>query len=168
MKFTIKHGAAFDTVTPTELHAALKAITVRERSRSRVRDAGTVVLDANGAGTLDVYKVPLGYELQVRRVVFDTGVSIANLVTGTFPLNGPGVGVMYLRSGNRIEFGAPISPISSAGARIPGSQTWGDQQGPVLSNGELFQVAVILGATAANINLTVNLEGILTEGGAFQ
>ena len=153
----IAHGATIETATPSEVAEIVNAVRQPER-KLRVRAAATVQLNAAGVGEDDVYKVPLGMEFAVRRVFLNiTGASDPS--TGNVPLNVAGKYVAYLRSGALIEYAVPISP--NVAPQVPGTQTWGDQQGPYLRNGEVFQV-VTLGLTA-NAVLDVQIEGILSK-----
>lgn len=161
MKQRIIHGAFVDMVTPDELYKALRK-TVR---RTRVRVPAAITLDAAGTtGAIkDIYKVPIGTEFEVRRISFDLGNVIAsNLVPGSIALNAAGNYIRYLRSGQFMEYGLPINPTST-GPKVPGVQTWGEEQGVYLRNGDVFQIDAALSAASANTTLSVTLEGILTE-----
>jgi hypothetical protein len=156
MEQLVVPGKKIDILTPDELHRALRMIQ-RERVE-RVRAPATIALDNNGNGQDEVYAVPLGMEFSARRVTLDlTGATDPS--TGNVPLNVAGKAVEYLRSGVRIEFAVPQSV--NAIPQVPGVQTWGDQQGPYLRNGEVFEVKV-RGLTA-NATLDVTVEGLLYE-----
>lgn len=161
MKQKIVHGAFIDALTADEFYAQIK----RPVERTRMRAGATTTLDAAGGtggpnNPLTVYKVPIGAEFEIRRIFVNLGnVTGATLATASITLNSPGNYVSYYRSGTLIEYGAPAS---SAGIKVPGVQTWGDQQGPYLRNGEVFAVDAGLGAPSANQTLIVLVEGILT------
>src|SRR6266498_330580 len=165
-KTQIRHGATIEAATRDEVEELLRQYTTRQRTRERVRAPVTTQLDANGAATIGVYDVPSGFELEVRRVQFDLGsVTETTFSASAVLLNAAGVSVQYLRSGLRIEWGAPSSPN---GITVPGIQTWGSEQGPYLRNGEAFQVKVNFGAALGGVTLTVSMEGILTQGGSLK
>ena len=151
MKQTIRQGAEINFVTPDELVNLIP----RAGQVTRVRASATVALDATGAGRDDVYKVPLGYEFAVRRVTVDL-TSASDPSTGNVALNVAGKFLRYLRSGQFIEYGQPTYGSS---VQVPGVQTWGDQQGPYLRNGEVFQVQAA--GLTASVQLTVIVEGLL-------
>lgn len=145
-------------------------LTTRQATRERIRAVASTVLDGAGYGFIDVYKVPIGYELEVRRVQIELG-SIrddgTNLGTACITLNGFPTYAEYLRSGTRIEWAAPMDSLSNSVARLPGVQTWGREQGPYLRNGEIFQFQCGLGVGVAFfVPITVTVEGILTKAGS--
>lgn len=163
-KTTLKHGATIDALTPEEARVMLAtALTTRQETREHVRPAAVIQLDAGGNGQDEVYAPPMGFELEVRRVALDLSTA-ADPSTGNVPLNVAGKTVEYLRSGTRIEYAVPQSP--NAIPQVPGVQTWGDQQGPYLRNGEVFEVRV-RGLTP-NATLLVSLEGIISKGGSLK
>lgn len=165
---TLKHGSILDTVSREEMRQLLQEFTIRQQTRERVRATAVVVLDANGLGEVNVYTAEPGWELEVRRLFFDNSVaSEGNLAAGSINLSTPGQAVQYLRSGTRIEWGNPIGPLATTG-RIPGTQTWGNEQGPYLRNGEVFQVRLLAGVAFALSTLTVTMEGIITKGGSLK
>lgn len=151
----IAQGVAIDFVTPDEI---VKLIP-RPPQVTRMRAAAALQLDATGSGIVDVYKVPIGYEFAVRRVTLDL-FSATDPSTGSVALNAAGKFVAYLRSGVRIEYG---QPAYGSTIQIPGVQTWGDQQGAYLRNGEVFQLQA-KGLTAS-VQLSVSVEGLLTRPG---
>jgi hypothetical protein len=155
MKFKITHGSDIETLTPAEAKTMLESVRERD-SITHIRASQTIRLDANGNGQDEVYVVPPGFEFDVRRVVVDLDTA-TDPSTGNVPLNVAGKSVEYLRSGTRIEYAVPISP--NAIPQIPGSQSWGDEQGPYLRNGEVFEVRA-RGLTA-NATLIVYLSGLL-------
>jgi hypothetical protein len=158
MKQTIKHGAEVDFATPDEV-ARLIASMKNEDRPSRVRAPMTLQLDANGNGQDEVFSVPMGFEFEARRVVVDvsaaTGPDVGNITLAA------GRTLAFLRSGQRIEWGAPTGPAGTP--QVPGVQTWGAEQGPYLRNGEVFEIAAVLGVGAANAQLTGAVEGILRK-----
>lgn len=153
----IKHGAVIDAASPAEIESLLRSRT-RSRNAKRVRATTTVKLDTTGNGDDDVYNVPVGFQFEARRVVLDLDTA-ADPNSGNVLLNIAGRAVEYLRSGSRIEYGAPFG--SNGQIQVPGIQTWGSEQGPYLRNGETFTVRV-KGLTPNSI-LTVNVEGILSK-----
>lgn len=153
----IVHGATIQTATPDEIKALLDAMRTPEQFL-RIRAAETVILDATGAGQDNIYKVPAGMEFAVRRVSVNLNTA-SDPSTGNVPLNVAGKFLAYYRGGTFIEYAAPESP--NPVPQIPGVQTWGDQEGPYLRNGEVFQV-VAVGLTA-NATLDITVEGILRD-----
>lgn len=165
---TLKHGAILNTVSRDEMEKLLREYTTRQETRERVRAGAAIILDATGAGQDEVYTVPTGWELEVRRVVIDlSSVTELTLQSASVNLTTAGLAVQYLRSGTRIEWANPTSPIATTG-RVPGVQTWGNQQGPYLRNGEVFAVRALLGAAQAGLTLGVLMEGIITKGGSLK
>ena len=154
----IKPGAELDIATPAEVEAIVnRASPVPSREQvTRIRAAETIQLDGNGQGTVGVYKVPLGYEFSARRVWLNLSTA-SDPSTGNVPLNVAGKFVAYQRSGSMIEYGAPNGPVGVS--QVPGVQTWGDQQGPYLSNGEVFEVHAV--GLTANAIFEVIVEGVL-------
>lgn len=155
MKQTIKHGVAIDTLTPDEARNMIDAIRERD-AQKRVRATAVIALDPTGAGTDEVYAVPVGFEFEARRVTLGLDTA-ADPSTGNVALNVAGKTVEYLRSGTRIEYAVPQSP--NAIPQVPGIQTWGAEQGPYLRNGEVFEVRAV--GLTANARLSVTVEGIL-------
>lgn len=153
MKTRIVPGAEIDIPTADEI---VKLIP-RPLQVTRIRAAASVLLGATGAGDDEVYKVPAGMELAVRRVVITLTGNVPNDPnTGNVLLNAAGKFVAYMRSGQLIEYG---QPAYGAAIQVPGVQTWGDQQGPYLRNGEVF--GVVAAGLTANTSLSVYVEGLL-------
>lgn len=159
MRTTLKHGAVLETATPKEIRELLKGMASRDTAK-RVRATAIVVLDVAGAGQDEVYTVPAGFQFEARRVFFDLDTA-ADPATGNVPLNVAGKTVEYLRSGQRVEYAAPYGPNQVP--QVPGTQTWGDQQGPYFRNNETVEVRVK--GFPAGSRLTVALEGILSRPG---
>lgn len=158
-------GAKLDIITRAEFEQLLRQYSARQESWRRIRAAESAALDATGAAAIDVYKVPAGDEFEARRVVIDMG-DATDAARNSINLGGAGVSVQYLRSGVRIEWALPVS--QEGGFKVPGVETWGSQQGPVLKNGEIFQVKALLGAGKAGVTMTVLVEGILTQAGSLK
>lgn len=166
--YTLKHGLKFDTVSRREMEELLRRFQTRQETRERVRAGATIILDAAGVGQDEVYQVPMGFEFEVRRVQLElSDVGESNLPAGVLSLGTAATSLQYLRSGTRIEWGFPVSPVASSPGRVPGIQTWGDQQGPFLGNGEVFEVRAVF-PTKPNVTLTVLVEGILTKAGSLK
>lgn len=161
MRTTLKHGAVLEAATPAEVAALLDARRTDSRSDARrIRANAMIVLDGTGSGQDEVFAVPVGFQFDVRRVVIDLDTA-TDPSTGNVALNAAGKTVEYLRSGQRIEYAVPTSP--NAIPQVPGAQTWGDQQGPYLRNGEVFEVRAKGLTPGARLGVTV--EGILTRPG---
>ena len=149
----IIHGAFVDMVTPDELYRAIH----RPAQETRVRAPQSLQLDANGAGKTDVYKVPTGMGFEVRRAVFVlTGNAPTDPNAGNVVLNVAGKWIAYTRSGQLIEY---AQPQYGAAIQVPGSQSWGDEQGPYVRNAEVLGVQVA--GLTPNAVLNIYLEGIL-------
>jgi hypothetical protein len=154
MRQTVTPGGTIEALTPDEAAELLQA-NYRQDVEERVRAAGTIALDVNGNGTEEVYNPPVGFEFEARRISLDLSTS-TDPATGNVTLNAAGKTVEYLRSGTRIEWG---QPAYGAAVQVPGVQSWGDEQGPYIRNGEVFEVRV-RGLTAS-ATLDVTVEGIL-------
>lgn len=156
----IVHGAFVDMVTPDEMYKMIP----RPLEVTRIRAAESIELDAAGTtgGAFSIYKCPIGMEFEARRITLELG-NVPGVLLGTsIALNTPGQFVEYLRSGTHIAFGCPTGPAGSSPSRVPGSETWGDQQGPYIRNGEVFQILAALAAASAGVSFTVTVEGLLT------
>lgn len=164
MRQRIVHGAFVDMVTPDELYRALP----RPRQKTRMRVPMAFKLDAAGVlSNGEIYKCPIGHQFEVRRIVVVLSGNNANSDPSSGPilLNAAGKWAAYLRSGQLLEY-AGLSYGSSL--QIPGSQTWGDEQGPYIQNGETFGLFLNAGIGVANTELSAYLEGILTRPGDKQ
>lgn len=151
----IVHGAVVDIPTPDEIVRRIP----RPPRKTRMRVPESILLNAAGSGVVDIYKVPTGAEFEARRVVFTlTGSAPNDPNTGNVALNVAGKWIAYLRGGSLIEYAAPLYGNA---VQVPGSQSWGDEQGPYLRNGEIFSIQA--NGLTANTVLNIYLEGILTE-----
>jgi hypothetical protein len=157
-------GGHIETATPAEVSEIVGASNKGMIAVDRIRAAATVTLNSAGVGQDEIYKVPAGMKFAARRV------SIKSSVDGGDPFNAQYLGALaneyitYLRSGQFISFAMPTHLTLKIA--LPGVETWGDQQGPNLVNGEVFEVYANLagfGATFQNAVLDVNLEGLLYE-----
>jgi hypothetical protein len=153
MKQSIQPGGTLDALTLTEARQLIEA-QFRKEVEQPLRAAESLVLSASGGGTVEVYEVPIGFELEVRRIAIDLA-SATDPGTGQQAL-GAGHTVEYLRSGTRIEWG---QPAFNSVAQVPGVQTWGKQQGPYLRNGEVFEVRFVGIGTGAAV--VVQIQAIL-------
>lgn len=127
-----------------------------------IRAPASGVLGAFSRLYLPVYLVPVGYFFSARRITFDMqdiAADGSDLSLQTAPLNDPTSSVQYLRSGTRIEWGLPLSPIFPGVPAIPGSQCWDEEEGPQLTGGELFEVQMRL--STGGFKMAVVLEGLL-------
>jgi hypothetical protein len=157
-------GGHIEAATPAEVSEIVGASNKGMIAVDRIRAAATVTLGPTGIGQDEIYKVPAGMKFAARRV------SIKSSVDGGDPFNVNVLGALageyisYLRAGQFISFAMPINVNQKVA--LPGVETWGDQQGPNLVNGEVFEVYANLsgfGATFQNAVLDVNLEGLLYE-----
>lgn len=158
MQQRVYHGAMIDAVTPDEM---VKMFLTDRRSRwERVRAPASLPLNASGAGGGDIYKCPTGMEFAARRVVFTlTGTVPSDPNTGNVLLTAAGKYIAYMRGGYQGELIEYAQPQYGAAVQVPGVQTWGEQQGPYIRNGEVF--AVLVAGLTANLVLNVYLEGLL-------
>jgi hypothetical protein len=154
MRQLVQPGGYIEALTATEAAELLRS-SYREAVEERVRAPATIALDANGNGQDEVYSPPLGFEFEARRISIELSTA-TDPATGNVALNAAGKTVEYLRSGTRIEWG---QPAYGAAVQVPGVQSWGDEQGPYIRNGEVFEVRV-RGLTAS-ATLDVTVEGIL-------
>lgn len=165
MKTVIRPGTIIDAATPDEVQAIVAGMNSGESPQvTRVRAPATIALDATGSGSVDVYKTPLGFEFAIRRIVVLLS-TVTDGTTGKVSLNA-GPFVQYLRSGQLIEWAVLSNPGGGAVSTVPGVQTWGDQQGAYLRNGEVFQIRA--GGLTANAELSVSVEGLLRRPGALE
>lgn len=139
MRMKIEPGAMLDIATPDEITRIVAASTraMLDESKVQIVRTGQVgQLDATGNGQVEVYKVPMGMEFGLRRVSLGI-TSVTDPSTGAISINTAGKYVEYLRAGTRIDYG---QPQYGTVYQIPGAETWGEQQGPFLKNGEIFEV----------------------------
>lgn len=153
------HGGMIETTTPAETHAIVgRHLAEHREKRTTIRAGQAVILDATGAGQDEIYKVPLGYRFYLRRVSLNLSTATDPL-TGNVALNVAGHSIVYMRSGNFIDY---ANPLSAAGvASVPGAQTWSEQEGPFLANGEVFEV--LARGLTAGASLDVNIQGVLVD-----
>lgn len=153
MKQRINPGGTLDILTQDELVKLIR----RPEEITHMRINSNIVLDATGSGDDEIYKVPIGYEFEVRRIAFTlTGNIPSDPNTGNVLLTVAGKFIAYMRGGDVIEYG---QPQYGAAVQVPGVQTWSAEQGPHLANGEVFGVQA-KGLTAS-LSLSVYLEGLL-------
>lgn len=164
MRFTMKPGAAFETSTPAEVAEIIATAMSRRREEEKlhIRAGATILLDDNGAGQSEVYTVPAGMLFAARRVFVNISSATAP-GTGNVALDAADVYVAYLRSGILIEYADPHSAVGTAS--VPGAQSWGEEQGPILLNSETFEVAAVLGGDSAGLTLDCMIEGLLSVRG---
>ena len=155
MEQTIRHGAKINAATPDEVAAEVQKVRIDREQRTHIRAGAQVQLDATGSGVVEVYKVPLGDHFSARRIFLTLNTIAANPNTNGTQW-GTGRWAEYRRSGTLLSY-ANTTWNNLYG--LPGSETWGDQQGPELENGEVFEIAMF-GVTASAL-LIVMLEGIL-------
>lgn len=166
MRQRIVHGAVVDIATPDEI---VKLIP-RPRQTTRIRAPETfrVSSDDFTIKNGEIYKCPIGYQFEARRVVWSLFGANANQdpSVGSLPLGGAGKWAAYLRSGNLLEY---AMPQMGSNFQVPGVQTWGDEQGPYIQNGETFGIFLATGGAGfAGAQISVYLEGILTRPGEAQ
>jgi hypothetical protein len=150
----IIHGTEIDVATPEEVQALIAENARRDDVR-HIRATADVILDATGSGTVEVYKAPIGMTFELRRCIL-------GLSTATDPFTGnvlfsAGHYVRYRRSGASIEFAIPLAP--TAIAQVPGMQSWAREEGPIIANGEEFEVQAV--GLTAGASFLVGIEGLL-------
>lgn len=152
MKQAVIPGGHLDALTLDEARELIEGV-FQKQTEERVRASATIALDGTGSGKDEVYTCPVGFEFEARRVTLELGG--ADPVTGAVALNAAGHNVRYLRSGAIIAWG---QPFYGSVLQVPGSESWGDEQGPYVRNGEVFEVAAV--GLTPNVNLEVLVEGI--------
>jgi hypothetical protein len=173
MQHTIVPGMKIESLTADETRDLIRQ-EFRTEVKQRVRAEGTGKADNNGTVTVDVYAVPVGFEFELRRInlACDGGYSWGKVIP-----DGGGAGsttivpIEYLRSGESIcraevdKYFDTAAPTEQTWYLFPHVETWGDQQGPYLRNGEILQVAfralnnLISGGVGLNVQVTA--EGLL-------
>lgn len=151
MRQRVTAGGHIDAVTTEEMHKMFHNVD----PVSRVRAGETIQLDATGSGIVTVFKVPAGAKLAVRRVAMNLSTA-GDPYTGNVPFSA-GHYVKYLRSGLLIGYAIPLAP--TALAQVPGVEDWSEQQGPVLTQSEAFQVQAV--GLTANAGFTVDIQGLM-------
>lgn len=158
MKQRITPGAMIDVLTQDELVKLIK----RPEQDTRIRASSSVALNASGNGVDEIYKVPAGYDFELRRIVLTmTGAVPSDPNTGNVALNAAGKFVALMRSDQLLEY---LQPSYGAAIQVPGAQTWGYQQGPYLRNGEVLGIQAA--GLTANTQLSVYIEGVLRRPGS--
>lgn len=152
MKQAVIPGGHLDVLTEDEARELIEGAFAK-RTEERVRASATIALDGTGAGQEEVYLCPVGFEMEVRRVWIDINTA-SDPSTGNVAL-GAGKAVRYLRSGAPIAWGQPTYGPT---LQVPGGETWGDEQGPYIRNGEVFEVKAI--GLTGGATLEVLVEGI--------
>ncbi len=145
----IIHGKEINFVTPDEIVHLIP----RPEQKTRIRADAAVPLNSAGSGTVDVYTCPIGYSFEARRVfvrLSSDGLGTATITPTTLTDTAY---ILYLRSGEIITLGMAESK------QLPSDESWGEEQGPKLANGEVFQVQAV--GLTASASLIVHLEGIL-------
>lgn len=160
MKHTIRHGATLEIPSVGEIAEGMRGLIPEGQAEPKLtvsRPSMVKVLDATGGGTVDVYDVPVGYTFELRRIFLNLDSASAPGVGNVLLNQAAAIYLAYLRSGTVIEYANPASAMGVPS--IPGAQSWGDQQGPFLRNGEIFQVQAA--GLTANATLAVYAQGIL-------
>lgn len=152
MKQAVIPGGHIDALTHEEAVDLIGGL-YEKATEERVRASATIALDGTGSGQEEVYICPVGFEMEVRRVWVDINTA-SDPSTGNVAL-GAGKAVQYLRSGAKIAWGQPTYGPT---LQVPGGETWGDEQGPYIRNGEVFEVKAI--GLTAGATLEVLVEGI--------
>lgn len=104
--------------------------------------------------------LPPGYTIGSITDLIDAGdqYSAVELIAQQLPYT-TGRAVEYLRSGSRIQYAMTQGPSGSL--QVPGIESWGEEQGPYLRNGEVFEVRAK--NLAPNATLTAIVSGMLSK-----
>lgn len=145
MKQAVVPGGTIDAATTAEVAELVQAL-VRVDVYERVRESATGDLDANGDGVVQCYKVPVGMEFRLCRVlVTAAGYSYAAMFT-----NAAG-GVTIERNGDVIIDGYNLA------AGIPNAWSAGSGAAPRYKNGEMVTVRFVGGPPDTGV--LVRIEG---------
>lgn len=145
MKQKVVPGATIDAATPKEVAELVRAL-IRTDVYERVRESSTGNLDAAGDGSVDVYKVPVGMEFRLCRViVLPAGYTYAAMFT-----NAAG-GVTIERNGGVIIDGFNLA------AGLPNAWSAGSGAAPRYKNGEVVSIGFVGGP--ASTGVLVRIEG---------
>ena len=153
-KQRVVHGATLDIPSVEDIVTAIGG--KQEPQRIMIRASASLVLDATGSGVEPVYEVPMGCEFGLRRIEITLG-AVVDPVANAVNLSVAGAYAALQRSGTLMEYLAPTGPTGHAA--IPGVQSWGDEQGPFLRNGEVLEVRGV-GLGAGN-SLQIFAQGVL-------
>lgn len=156
MKYTIKHGGEIEVATPKEVDNLIRANQTQPLGITKIRAGQVVVLDDNGDGVIEAYKVPTGGEFALRRVALNLSTA-SDPSTGNVPLNVAGHYVAYYRSGTFVAYAIPEAPTGVA--QVPGVEEWSEQQGPYLKNSEVLEIQAV--GLTANAVFTCEIQGLL-------
>jgi hypothetical protein len=150
---TIKQGETIDFVSPDELRAILgEAASQQNRlSPQTSRPIEGIVLDANGNGTVELYKVPAGMEFALHRIIID-----ADGITPAAPFTNPAGFAEILRGGAMFGF---VSFAPAAGG-LPAVNTWGSDNAIRYRNDEVVEVSIVGGP--ANGTIIIRAQGTLS------
>jgi hypothetical protein len=149
---TIKQGETIDFVSPDELRAILgeAASQQNQLSPQTSRPIEGIVLDANGNGTVELYKVPAGMEFALHRIVIDL-----DSATPATPYTNANGYAEILRGGTMQDF---VSFAPAAGG-LPAVNSWGGGAALRYRNDEVVEIAIVGGP--ANGTVLVRAQGVL-------
>lgn len=141
-----------DLATPGEVAGAIQELLrgMRGEGPRTVRPDESAVLDANGNGTIEIYKVPMGYEFSLHRLVLDMDGQ-----TPVAPYTNANGYALIQRSGEMVDF---ISFAAGAGG-VPAVYTAGGPQASRYRNGEYVELAIFSGP--ANRSVRAKVQGTL-------
>lgn len=133
MKQILKPNAELDILTAQELRAEIEhLLSGYLRPPEEARPEGGVALSAGGAGTIDLYTVPVGMLFYLTRVYVTAGNA-----TFQAPLAGAG-GISILRFSGSLG-----DEIDGTGfTSLPQVATWSRNNGPLFRDGERIGIGI--------------------------
>lgn len=169
MRTLIKPGSPIETLTPDEARDIIQQ-EYRKQVFQHVRAEGTAKMDATGTGQVDAYTCPMGFEFECRRILIEGDAGLFWLKAlpalgqgGPSQLVNP---LEYMRSGESIGIPTVSNVIKTAVPQdevwwlFPHLDTWGDQQGPYIRNGETLSLNLRGLINSANLTIQVTVEGL--------
>lgn len=145
MRQTLKPGQPVDFVTPDELAALIP----RPSEETRIRVPQGVALNPNGAGQVEVYEVPAGYEFEVRRVVLSLAGNLASDPSSGLSVLPTPVDVDATQTGAAAAISAVLPGVAGSTTYLTGFEVTGT--GATAASVIVVTVTGILGGTKSYI-----------------
>lgn len=146
-----------EVLTPDEAVGLVREMLdgLRGEGPRSVRPDESAILDADGNGTIEVYKVPMGYEFALHRLVLDFDGS-----TVAVPYTNAAGYALIQRSGEMMDF---VSFAAAAGG-IPAVYTQSGAAAARFRNGEQVEVVIVGGPVNRSVRAKVQgtLEPVTT------
>lgn len=157
MRVTIKPGEQFETLTPDELKRELDSLRLalaRKPANVRAEEDGQTT--ATGAVTTEVYKVPMGMEFRLTRLVV-----LADGFTPAVPFQGAGAFLELLRNDVAITWQSLVAGAAVYPGALPAVLVDADSESSAAyyANGDC--VAIRLTAGPVSTRIIVRAEGVL-------